>query len=143
MKKWVALCLGIILLFSAGECVHAAMKRSAGVDRAKITIDDSEAYSEREIRAAMKVVKRRFKWNYRSTLLSLSYNDEKSSAAAAEWAARYGADEAIVLYSDFVTDDDERMYGTGLEPGYTYRGWSWVLVRSHGGRWRLKTWGYG
>ena len=70
MKKWVALCLGIILLFSAGECVHAAMKRSAGVDRAKITIEDSEDYSEREIRAAMKVVKRRFKWNYRSTLLS-------------------------------------------------------------------------
>ena len=79
----------------------------------------------------------------KAPLLRLDYNDEKSSSAAAEWAARYGADEAIVLYSDFVTDDDERMYGTGLEPGYTYRGWSWVLVRSHGGRWRLKNWGYG
>ena len=143
MKKWVAVCLCIVTLFAAGEWINAAMKRSARVDRAEIGIDASETYSEREIRAAMKVVERRFKWNYRSTLLALTYNDEKSAAAAEEWAARYGAEEAIVLYSDFVTDDDERMYGTGLEPGYTYRGWEWVLVRSHGGRWRLKTWGYG
>ncbi len=141
MKKWVAVCLCIITLFSAGEWIHAAMKRSARVENAEIGIDASETYSEREIEAAMRVVKRRFKWNYRSTLLKLTYNDKKNTAAAEEWAARYGAEEAIVLYADFVTDDDDRMYGTGLEPGYTYRGWEWVLVRSHGGRWRLKTWG--
>ena len=115
--------------------------RSARVENAEIGIDASETYSEREIEAAMRVVKRRFKWNYRSTLLKLTYNDKKNAAAAEEWAARYGAEEAIVLYADFVTDDDGRLFGTGLEPGYTYKGWEWVLVRSHGGRWRLKTWG--
>ena len=143
MKKWVVVCLCIVTLFAAGEWIHAAMKRSARVDRAEITIDASEEYSERDIRAAMNVVKRRFKWNCRTTLLRLNYNDEKNAAAAAAWAVQYGAEEAIVLYTDFVTDDDERLYGTGYEPGYTYKGWEWVLVRSHGGRWRLKTWGYG
>ncbi len=142
MKKWVAVCLCVVLLFGAGEIIHLAAARSARVRKAEISISASERYSEREIRAAMNAVKRRFKWGWRGTLLSLTYDEEKTGKAAEEWAAQYGADEAIVLISAFHTDDDERLAGSGLNSDFTYSGWQWVLVRSHGGRWKLKTWGY-
>ena len=58
-----------------------------------------------------------------------------------EWARQYGADEAIVLLSDFSVS---RFGGDGsLDPNENYINWKWILTRSDGGAWELRTWGYG
>ena len=141
MKKLVALCLAIVLTFAAGESIHLLAKRTARVKNAEITLEPACGYTKADLKTAANIVKRRFLWG-RSTLLKLAFDQNLTETAGPEWAAHYGADEAVVLTSDFVTDDSEALFGQGFEPGHTYRGWQWILVRSHGGRWRLKTWGY-
>ena len=75
------------------------------------------------------------------TLLTMEYSEETSERSAPGWAETYGAGEAIVLLSSFQVDDKG---GDGsFNPGDTYRNWQWVLVRSDGTDWELKTWGYG
>ena len=74
------------------------------------------------------------------TLLSICYEENKVKDAEPEWAAQYDADEAIVLLSSFHVD------GSGGDGSFNansdYTDWQWVLVRSGGGSWQLKTWGY-
>ena len=132
MKKWVAACLCVLALFSARETVHFSAERAARVSGTLIAADESDRYDAKTIEAAMDAVKRRFRREYRGTLLTLVYDEEKNSAEAPLWAARYGADEAVVLYGDVRTKD-----------GAARTGRQWVLVRSGGGRWKLKTEGPG
>lgn len=143
MKKLIAVCLCILTLFSAGEATRFLYRHGARVATAAVTLEPSAVYSERDLRSAVSVVKRKFEWGWPGTLRSITYDEEKSSAAAAVWAMRYGADEAVILYSDFVADTKGRVETSGLTPGHVYSGWQWILVRSHGGRWRIKSWGYG
>ena len=102
----------------------------------------SERYSEAEIARAMDQVEDYFRKEFDGCkLLNLRCDEEKTRAEAEEWAQQYGADEAIVLYSDFEVDSSG---GDGsLNPDSTYRNWKWILVRSRNGAWELKTWGYG
>jgi len=91
---------------------------------------------------AQRLVIRKFNRDFRgATLTDLWYDKPYSDAEAEHWAEWYGADEAIVLLSNFVTG--ETYYGTGLETNATYKKWNWILVRDKGGDWELKTWGYG
>lgn len=143
VKKLVAVCICILTLFSAGEVTRYFYQRDARVRNAAVTLSPSATYTDRDLQAAVNVVKRKFFWGWPGTLRSITYNEEKSSAAAALWAVRYGADEGVVLYSDFVADTKGRVETSGLMPGHVYSGWQWILVRSHGGRWKLKSWGYG
>lgn len=100
----------------------------------------SALYSESEILSAMDAVVRDFKLNFQGCeLTDLWYDEEFSSAQSADWAEQYGADEAIVLLSNFTVDGSG---GDGsLNPNSTYEDWNWILVRS-GGSWTLKDWGY-
>lgn len=103
---------------------------------------ESERYSKAEISRAMDQVEDHFRNEFDGCkLLDLRYDEEKTRAEAEEWAQQYGADEAIVLYSDFEVDSSG---GDGsLNPDSTYRNWKWILTRSGNGAWELKTWGYG
>ena len=111
------------------------------VNQIKKLISPSEIYSEQEIGQAMDVVIRHFSREFRGcTLLELEYSDSRSEAGRA-WALQYGADEGIVLISSFSVDGSG---GDGsLNSDSTYTNWQWILVRSYGGKWTLKTWGYG
>ena len=111
------------------------------VNQVKRHISPSEIYSEQDIDQAMDVVIRHFSREFRGcTLLELEYSDYRSEAGRA-WALQYGADEGIVLISSFSVDGSG---GDGsLNPNTTYTNWQWILVRSNGGKWTLKTWGYG
>ena len=102
----------------------------------------SERYFEAEIARAMDQVEDHFRKEFDGCkLLNLRCDEEKTLAEAKEWAQQYGADEAVVLYSDFEVDSSG---GDGsLNPDSTYRNWKWVLIRNRREAWELKTWGYG
>lgn len=131
MKRILAAVLAAICVFSFSGC---------GISlAAKEIIDDSEIYSEREIKKAMTLAKRQFAFFEGCVLLEMEYDEEYSKARADDWAENYGADEAIVLLSKFYVAGEN----PSLEQGHTYTKWNWVLVRNRGGFWELKTWGYG
>lgn len=104
-------------------------------------IGKSVLFSQPEIEDAMDAAIAHFRAEFEGcTLLTMEYTEDKASAAR-EWALKYGYDEGIVLLSSFRVDDKG---GDGsLNPNSTYTGWQWVLVRSEGKDWELKTWGYG
>ena len=132
MKKLVffALLLAFLLCACGGR-----------VDNVKLDIGESDMYTEEEIRSAMYVVFDFFEKEMdHCTLNKLVYNESATANASLEWAAQYGADQAIVLYSDFDTDPHKALQSLGSGANYS---WKWVLTRSINGKWELQTWGYG
>ena len=72
---------------------------------------------------------------------TLSYDETYSVTFSQDWAAQYDAQEAIVLLSCFTVDGSG---GDGsFTPNGTYGNWQWILTRSSGEGWVLRTWGYG
>ena len=131
MKKILAVFLAVTMILCLSGC---------GIPfTAKKIIDDSEIYSKRDIEKAMNRVYREFAFFEGCILLELEYDEEYSKERMADGAENYGADEAIVLLSKFYVATENG----SLEPGETYSKWNWILVRSKGGFWELKTWGYG
>ena len=135
-KRWIALALVCVLLLSFAAC---GKQKTRGYT---VVVPYDAHYSEKDIRAAMRVAVRHFEQAFEGcTLLSICYNESKVKDAEPEWAAQYDADEAIVLLSSFHVDGSG---GDGsLNANSDYTDWQWVLVRSGGGAWELKTWGYG
>lgn len=105
-------------------------------------VGESAIFTQREIEAAMEAAMNHFRKEFDGcTMTRIEYNEEKSAAAAMEWAEQYGAEEGIVLYSVF---DVDASGGDGsFTPNSTYRNWQWVLTRNKGDNWVLRTWGYG
>ena len=130
-----ALCILLIAVIAAlsllGGKTHALHRE----------IGESGQYTAADIRRAMNVVEWRFRLGFRGcSLLELTYDEEFSAGRGREWAEQYGAEEAIVLTSDFAVG------GNGpatLSPNQTYRNWQWILTRNGGGSWTLRTNGYG
>ena len=108
----------------------------------QVTTGESVLFTQREIENAMEVAMNHFRREFDGcTMTKIEYNEEKSAPAAAEWAQRYGAEEAIILYSSFEVGASG---GDGsLNPNSTYNNWQWILTRDAGGEWVLRTWGYG
>ena len=133
IKVFLSLMLCLVLLTACG---------GGDVQSAGRQMGESTRYSKAEIARAMDQAEDHFKIEFDGCkLLTLCYDEEKTFAEAEEWAAQYGADEAIVLLSDFEVDSSG---GDGsLNPDSTYRNWKWILIRSGNGAWELKTWGYG
>lgn len=102
---------------------------------------ENPKYSEDEVQNAMKIVINEFKHSFTGcSLQTLDYDEDHSNYESPEWAVRYGADEAIVLVSSFVTGPEG---GDGsLNPNNNYTNWKWVLTRNGNGPWELQTWGY-
>ena len=133
IKVLLSLMLCLVLLTACGGGDISEVGRQMG---------ESARYSKAEISRAMDQVEDHFRNEFDGCkLLNLRYDEEKTQAEAEEWAAQYGADEAIVLYSDFEVDSSG---GDGsLNPDSTYRNWKWILIRNRREAWELKTWGYG
>ena len=135
MKKaiaWFFLCAVMLGLFSG----------CGDVSRVQIIGGASEIYTEADRSAAFDVVIDYFKKDFSGcALLKLSYIGDDKLGAYGEYAVRNGADEVIVLASEF---DVGSGGGDGsLNPNETYKNWNWILVRDHGGDWRHVDHGYG
>ena len=104
-------------------------------------ISTSQQYTASDIRSAMWMVECRFRLGFRGcSLLELTYDEEFSADRGREWAEQYGTEEAIVLTSSFEVGESGPVT---LNPNSTYRNWQWILTRSSGGFWKLRTSGYG
>ena len=113
----------IILVISTVVLSGCAKGNIRGAVR---NVPQSYIYTPKEIHDAMDVAMKHFKDHFSGcTLREISYDEEISNRESPDWAAQYGAEEAIVLVSSF------------------YTGWKWILTRSNGGAWTLQTWGYG
>ena len=101
---------------------------------------ESALYTKGEVMLAAQVVIDYFKEVFAGCkMLDLRYEESFYEKEAAEWAEQYEVEEAIVLVSDFKTDEAG---GDGmLNPNSTYEDWKWILVRTDG-EWKLKSWGY-
>lgn len=131
MNVLVALLLCLVLLTACGGDV-------SNVER--VMVEQSMCYSREEIHGAMDVVEANFRKEFDGCRLKNLRYDEPLPEQQ-EWARQYEADEAIVLLSDFSVS---RFGGDGsLNPNENYINWKWVLTRSDGGAWELRTWGYG
>lgn len=134
MKKCLAMLLCCAMMLGLCAC---------GGDVSDVEILDcpSEFYTDREIREAINTVKRYFKKEFDDcTLTQIAYLGDEGNKVYADDAARYDADEVIVLVSSF---DVGPSGGDGsLEPNGTYTKWKWILVRDRGGSWRHVDHGY-
>lgn len=116
------------------------------VKNVQINAVESAIYSEKDISAAVRVIIKEFdrSWNG-CTLTSISYAGDERTRYESEYYLNtlkiYEADELIVLTSSF--DVDETGGDGSLNPNSTYDGWSWILVRNTGGRWKHVDHGYG
>ena len=134
MKKIVSLLLVLCLLLTGCG--------GGNISGVQVAIGESACFTREEIEQAMDVAMDYFRREFDGcTMTAIRYDEGKSYAQSLEWANTYGAEEAIVLYSDF---DVDASGGDGsLNPNSTYRNWQWVLTRNGGGAWVLQTWGYG
>lgn len=142
-KRNLMILLGAVLILSVSVWSYVERNMLGDVRHVRRQSDVSAIYTPAEIEAAMDTAIRHFRAEFGgSRLLEIIYDEEKSLLQSDEWAAQYAADQAIVLYSAFEVRSEDN-WTTGLEPGETYRGWSWILVRNENCPWQLKTWGYG
>jgi hypothetical protein len=134
MKKIVSLLLVLCLLLTGCG--------GGNISGVQVAIGESASFTREEIEQAMDVAMDYFRREFDGcTMTAIRYDESKSYAQSLEWAQTYGTEEAIVLYSDF---DVDASGGDGsLNPNSTYRNWQWVMTRNGGGKWNLRTWGYG
>lgn len=134
MKRFLSLLLSVLLLLALAGC-------GGSVKDAQTKEVPSELYTQKDIDAAIGVIKKEFSRNWKGcTLTEIYYAGDDVSQEHAEWAERNGTDEVIVLTSSF--DVDESGASPTLNPGQTYTRWMWILVRSNGGKWQHVDHGY-
>ena len=128
MKKIVCIILCSLLVFSLSAC-------GGDISRVNTHNVNSEIYSQEDINAAIDTIKKEFMMNWGGcTLTEIYYAGDDSSKDHQDWADRNNADEVIVLLSSFDVDSSG---GDGsLNPNSTYSDWSWILVRTNGGKWQ-------
>ena len=142
MKKLVALFLLIACLCGLSGCHTFA---NATIERG-----ESALYTDKELDAALRVVKNRFRlWSLRGyEVHRIAYGgDKECSEKNLAWLNRINAasgakepfTQCIMFVSDFHTADE--YLGNGFEPDFEYKGWQWWLARTDGGRWKIVTCG--
>ena len=140
MKKILPAVLVLIIIFFVIASYIVNHQRGDIHDVQRI-VGESTVYDEEDITDAMNVVQNYFFLNFKGcTLTDLWYPGDDSVAEAEEWAEKYDAHEAILLFSNFDVDSSG---GDGrLNPDSTYADWGWILTREKGENWTLQTWGY-
>jgi len=134
MKKLLCVALCVLLMVSLCAC-------GGKISNLKTPNVDSEMYSQKDITAAINVIKREFTINWSGcTLTEIYYAGDEKTKEHQDWADRHDADEVIVLLSSF---DVDASGGDGsLNPNSTYDNWMWILVRTNGGQWKHVDHGY-
>ena len=129
-RRFLLLLLTLALLTDCGKTDGAAKKEVA-----------SEVYSQEEIDEAIEAAERYFQEHFKGcTLTEIWYVGDEKTAGFQEFADRNGAEQVIVLLSNFEVDASG---GDGsLNPNSTYTDWNWILVRDGSGPWRHVDHGY-
>lgn len=141
-KKAIISIVAILIIISIIILILVNFTNKKGnIEKAEIVIGNSEIYSEDEIKSAIDIVLSKFK-DFPATLNKIWYDEEKSQKESKEWAKRYNADQAIVLYSNFKTYSGDQALNHGFNSNSEYPNWGWILVRINHEEWQLKTWGY-
>ena len=134
MKKFIAVLLCFVLLFSLSAC-------GGKTDDVTVPFVESKIYSQEDISLAISTITKEFKAGWSGcTLTEIYYAGDDVSAEYQDWAKRYDADEVIVLLSSF--DADSPAGNSGLNSDFTYKNWNWILVRTSGGDWKHVDHGY-
>lgn len=135
MKKALTALLLTLLVLSFAGCGRI----SANVE---ITNDTSEHYTATEIHDAFDVAMDYFRREFRDcTMTAIGYIGDEKWDMVEGWASDLGAQQAIVLVSEF--DTGKRGGDGSLNPNDTYRNYKWILVRGEDGRWSHADHGYG
>ncbi len=135
MRRFATTILCLAMLLSLCAC--------GNVSKAETKTVESELYSQEDIEAAIKVIKRDFRLNWRGcTLTSIYYaGDERTSSEIEYYGDKYSDRQLIVLLSSF--DVAKRGADPSLSPGSSNDNWCWILVRKEGGMWHCINKGYG
>ena len=134
MKKFIAVLLCVVLLFSLSAC-------GGKTDDVTVPFVESKIYSQEDISLAISTITKEFKAGWSGCTLTEIYNaGDDVSAEYQDWAERYNADEVIVLLSSF--DTDSPAGNSGLNSDFTYKNWNWILVRTSGSDWKHVDHGY-
>ena len=101
-------------------------------------MDLSAVYSAEEVNDAMDAVEDHFRAEFPGCdLMNVRYDESAEVLGEqAGWADYYGAEDAIVLFSDFTTP--RWVEDNSLQPNDCYINWKWVLTREEGGTWQLR-----
>ena len=142
LKKIIAL---IFCAIMAGVLYFTFIQSTLDV---KIDYGSSSVYTKKEMKEAIKVIKREFiSWKgcklHSLTYLSDDCNNEKNLSWMNSLRKADDKGEAITQCIMFEgTFRSPKNGGDGWEPDREYT-WSWWLARSEDGRWKLMTWGSG
>lgn len=118
------------------------------VSEAKIDYGNSEIYSEKDMNAAIKLIKDEFSTWEGCELHSVTYaSDDECNSENIAWMndLATGHDltgnftQCIMFKSDFHSPKNG---GGAWEADTEYTNWQWWLARVEGGEWKLLTWGY-
>ena len=141
MKRTIAAVLCAAMLLLLAGC------GKGNTSNVKIDYGTSSVYSQKEMDAAIGVIKKQFRSFAGCELLSLSYmsDEECNSADNVKWMNELRTEnqkeaftQCIAFHSSFRSPKDG---GGAWEADQEYT-WSWWLARSEGGQWKLMTWGY-
>ena len=132
MKRLFSLSLIFVLLLSLTSC--------GTLNFVDIEEFSSDIYTANDITSAMEVVLEYFMDQKDRILLKLFYAGDAELADYKDWTDRNGADEVIVLLTDYYVScfSDTPTQNTASK----YENWSFILVRSDGGEWKIVDQGY-
>lgn len=138
-KKWIKrISIAICLVLSLGFLTDPY-----ALYNVKVVDYESSTYTEDEIEDGIRTVYKNFKTHFGGcTLTQIEYAGDSASIRFNEWATRHNANQVMVFYISFDVDGSGGQYGA-LNPNSTYTGFSQILVRKHGSKWRVVDGGYG
>ena len=142
MKRALAfLLLASVALCAVGAMVYGAVcvKKTAGA-AVELEPSTSPAFSDRDVRAAVRAAKREFVLHYHGKLLAVRF-DDAGSRRNEDWGERTFGKKTLRILIDFRTP--EKYMGDGFEPDHLYEGWSLTFVKNALGGWMKKSAGYG
>lgn len=138
-KKWIKrVSIAICLVLSFGFLTDPY-----ALYNVKVVDYESSTYTEDEIEDGIRTVYKNFKTHFGGcTLTEIEYAGDRTSLNYQEWATRHNADEVMVFHITFETDSNGG-FDKVFNSNDTYTGFSQILVRKHGSKWRVVDGGYG
>lgn len=151
MKKTaLVLALVAVVLFGVYLAYDSAANPGITFNCNCETSHKSATFTDEEINAAIKEVKKKFKDFEGCDLKELRYDEEiRHREAEAYLTTGGGSDSKIentnvmILVSRFDVDNSSAAAAGGFNGGTTYDNWLWILTRSsEGENWEVVDWGY-
>ena len=138
----------ILFLILACLCIFSSCSSPGWVtENTKITIGESEKFSREEIEQAIEVVKKDENGIYETTLLSITYDENRSEVDISSYMNGgkgsfngVNPENVIVLFADFKTYGGQAV----LDSYKVYTDYKWILIKKDkDSPWVIDDRGYG